>query len=617
MDGSVDEPGSDAPDIASLLADPSPERRIEGALRCYDGAPPDLLVPLTHALAGEADPRVRATLVKALAVLADPSSLPLLKRFVRDPDPRVRSNTVEALASFRDASLIKVFNAALTDPHPRVRASAILALAPFDPGRIRTSLQTLCLSNSPVSCLTAIYALSTNPEPWAVTLLTRMAARPDNPIRAQNLQAIAMLARRRVPGALEAVAALKSGQVPPLEVEPGLSGGDEPPPDEGLATEVTEETLAELLDHPDPGTRIATIQEAGQRLDGASVIRCFYARLRAETDAHVLATLTKWIGRIGGPESLQALEPYLAHEDPRVRANTLEGLADRADPEIRTHAETLLADPTPRVRAVAADIVARFDRARAFKVLKDMLVSSTDEVAASALHALEGLAVHQILELLELAMLRSGKKVAAKVDQVLERLEATVPLAARLRETLRRGSLDDFEGDHVRDLIARMNSNDDAVRLDALRRLRFSTSEQAWDVIELAIYDRSETVQALAASIVRGREAEKRKRVHLYDFGLRCLQLLEGRPPQEPDLADLATRLGDLDSAIEAAGPDVPLEPLLLERRDTIIVLGDRALEHFRRGRFTDAVLEQLAGKVEAAARGEVERSRPSRRPKS
>lgn len=100
------------------------------------------------------------------------------------------------------------------------------------------------------------------------------------------------------------------------------------------------------LDHEE---RLEAVSAAGelQWEEAAPILR---ERLEIEEHPFVLSKLTKVLGLLGGEEDLELLSPFLAHEDDRVRANTVEGiekLAGEAKFEVLT---PLLDDPSPRVK---------------------------------------------------------------------------------------------------------------------------------------------------------------------------------------------------------------------------------------------------------------------------
>jgi len=580
--------------ITGLLAHSQPEQRLEAALACYDKPDPDLLEPLTAALRREDNVKVRASLVKAVAAVGDATSIDLLLGYLRDPDARVRANAIEALSRYDDPRLVPHFERMVGDPHSRVAGNAIIALAPHDRIKFRDVVQDMARSALPAACLTALYVLSRFEEPWAVSLIGQMATRTDNPVSAQTMKILEQLANWHVPGARANLSTARQA----------LAGDAD---DENLTVlrppKVTPRNLDALLGAPSPRVRIFAVQESSQRMPADVVLPRLLARLPDETDPYVLATLTKWVGVVGGKACLDQLEPFLRHADDRVRANTLEGLQGRRAERIRSMAAACVDDPSPRVRAHAARILAQFDGREAFAILRDMVLAESEAGVASALHAVERLDEHQALEILELALLRGGPVVTTRVSTILAGLEDRLPLARRLRSKLESGSFAAQEGGYIREQIYRLASDDDAVRLAALNQLRYCRSPQAWDAIdELARGDRSERVRAVAADLAAQCRVERQRRVQFYSFGLRILQLYQQGQLKIAELYRLCEQVGLVEQALED-DDELSLEPierLVVDRTNTLILLGERGWSVHRDGGLADDVLDAIAARLSA-----------------
>lgn len=588
-------------EVLGMLSDADPSVRVKGALACYESPPPELREPLEGLLDREGDVKVRATLLKALAYVGDVRSSSRILRFLDDPDNRVRANAVEALGLYGEASLIGHFKRMLSDPHNRVRGNAMIALSSFAPERFRESLQRMARSTLPATCLTALYVLSKVDESWAVSLLGQMALRPDNPVPAQTLKTLEFLAGRDVPGAFAALYTARRSAT--TRIPPERIVVLQPP-------KVTRRNLARLLEDAAPRVRIFAIQEAAQRMAPEDVVPALLSHVGRETDDHVLATMTKWLGRMAQGRELDVLEPFLVHGDPRVRANTLEGLVGIPSARVCRLAQRLAGDENPRVRAQAARVIARFDPAESFIILRQLILSEDEAEMGAALHALDTLEGAQAVELLEHALLHGGPEVRTRVLNVLSLIEGRVPVARALRQRFESGSFARYEEVYIDELIARLDSIDDEVRLDALRRLRFCRSPKAWDLIEdLAANDRSSTVRELASRFVGACNVERSRRIHYYSLGLRVQQLHGMGLVPHAELEGLCAEVARLDDELAREALGRPLERLVIERRDTVVLLGERAFDVHRRGGLPDPVLGELvaalAGVGEAPAEAE------------
>lgn len=102
--------------------------------------------------------------------------------------------------------------------------------------------------------------------------------------------------------------------------------------------------------------RAAAIERLGPRLPETAAAQV-WSLLERETEPRCIASLLSMARRLVPPIQDEALKPFLASEDARVRANALELLA-RLPGELKVQlVEPLLDDPTPRVRANAIKLL--------------------------------------------------------------------------------------------------------------------------------------------------------------------------------------------------------------------------------------------------------------------
>jgi HEAT repeat protein len=98
--------------------------------------------------------------------------------------------------------------------------------------------------------------------------------------------------------------------------------------------------------------RLEAVSTAGE-LDWEEALPSLRERLEIEDHPFVLSKLTKVIGGFGDLEDLPLLEPFLAHDDDRVRANTVEGIEQLPGDAKFDVLRPLLDDPAPRVKTNA------------------------------------------------------------------------------------------------------------------------------------------------------------------------------------------------------------------------------------------------------------------------
>lgn len=188
----------------------------------------------------------------------------------------------------------------------------------------------------------------------------------------------------------------------PLEVVP-LYDGLLADMDGFLEEYALERTLAKLdasgleaiLAKGDPALRMRALQGVAERAL-AEAEPVIHRHLASEQDRFVLATAAKVLGGVGGDASVPVLRRFVRHEDPRVRANAVEGLCGLGAP-----AEELLRcaeDVDHRVRANVAFglLETRPDEAR--RLLRTLLQDPTEAARRAAVEVLEKIEPARFLE---------------------------------------------------------------------------------------------------------------------------------------------------------------------------------------------------------------------------
>lgn len=604
-------PPRDRAEWENLLASPRSEDRLRAAMTSFELGEPGIDRLLAGRLISEGNNLVKATLVKAVGRFKDVGHLELLSGYLTDPDDRVRANTVEALGFYDDPRVLKLVNPMISDGSSRVRGNALLVLGRFDQARTMKVIDGLAGSDEGWRRETAIYVLGRVGGRYAATRLAAMLRRETAPnLERAIYQRLNQLAKAGVPEAVEAIRAatverVETGTAP--RVDPAQAGkveglevpeGDArfpvaSPPAPQVATQYPGD-----LASPEPRRRLEAVQLAP---DGdAEAFQRLSQMLAGEQDDYVLATLVKKLPRLDPAGSRPLLLPFLGHADGRVRANTVEGLGSTELPEVVTDLEPMLEDPHPRVRAQAARVLAnlRKEQGKAVAILKEMLLEGDEAGALAALHALEAIDGGIILEILELALVHPRPRIRSRILHALEAMGERNPLAARLAE--RYSTSDTFEdAEHVNRLLARMNSKDEEVRYESLRRLALVQNEKARSRIELATSDASERVRNLAVALVEdfGR-AYKRQGV-LHSVGLRAMTLMRQGKLEVLGGDALVTELQDMTAQLEAAeDASAAAAQLLARRRETLVALGE--LVHRQAPGAEDEQLASLLTQVRA-----------------
>ena len=190
-------------EILELLGHDAPEVRLRGVLSAYETRTDRLFDTLSDLLRREADPWVRASLVKAVSGYKRRLSLPLLMKFLEDPDGRVRANTVEALAELDNPMVTARLAEMVDDPEHRVQSAVLTALAKGSTtDDIRPRLESMLSTEHIWLQASAVYVIQEVMPRWALDVLLAFAERGirDRRLRGRVANLIEVLARRRQSG---------------------------------------------------------------------------------------------------------------------------------------------------------------------------------------------------------------------------------------------------------------------------------------------------------------------------------------------------------------------------------------------------------------------------------
>lgn len=210
-------------------------------------------------------------------------------------------------------------------------------------------------------------------------------------------------------------------------------------------TEARDALVVALAD-PNEWVRIE-VGDALGRIGDSNTAQVIAGHLESETDAHVRATLVKSIGMIGDEKMLPVLALYLEDPDSRVRANTVEAMAQLnvSKAALKKALLRLVDDPSNRVRANIAMALLQIGELRGREILDTMRRSGDEYMRASAMYALGEVGGDidrdDLIEKLDdpswivrrnaiRALVKHGRKVIADVVAVLESSSSSVKLGA-------------------------------------------------------------------------------------------------------------------------------------------------------------------------------------------
>lgn len=148
--------------------------------------------------------------------------------------------------------------------------------------------------------------------------------------------------------------------------------------------------LERALGNGEVAVRLLAVEVAAELREPAAA-PLLVSRFRAEPDPKVRATMAVALGKLLGrrTDSLEALEPSLEDDDPRVRANGIQALAQIGLTESAPLIAPFVRDPEPRIRANAAvafsRLLAEEGTAEGREILLDMYGSREEPPQLSAL----------------------------------------------------------------------------------------------------------------------------------------------------------------------------------------------------------------------------------------
>ncbi len=152
-------------------------------------------------------------------------------------------------------------------------------------------------------------------------------------------------------------------------------------------TELDLYILRRYLNHEDFSVRIDAAA-AAELLEFREALPDLLERLDKEEHPFVLSKLTKVVGKLGDERVLETLIEYLHHENPRVRANTIEGIVALPGETKYQYILQVLEDEDNRVKANAITALKKFGPQKVCSMIKAMLHSPDDKTRRSVLYVL-------------------------------------------------------------------------------------------------------------------------------------------------------------------------------------------------------------------------------------
>jgi HEAT repeat protein len=152
------------------------------------------LASLRQGVQYEAAAVVRSQAIEAMKLVAPQTGLPWMRNALRDESPLVRFAACVALGELQDTASRSRMTELLNDPNTSVQLAAIFALHRVgDVSHSHRIAEVLLYGKDPGARRNAAMLLGRLGEPGAVTLLARVAESPDEGLRLQALEAMALL----------------------------------------------------------------------------------------------------------------------------------------------------------------------------------------------------------------------------------------------------------------------------------------------------------------------------------------------------------------------------------------------------------------------------------------
>ncbi|MFQ6130814.1 MAG: HEAT repeat domain-containing protein [Armatimonadota bacterium] len=232
-----------------------------------------------------AAPDVQVILLRALGGRRDPSALPVLAQATKDDDEAVRVAALEAIGHLRDPQAVPVLLAALHTAQGKDREAAEAAL-----GRMRGEETKTAL----------VQALDDAPEAMQASLLRVLARLEDKELVPVFASAARSNSEEVVVAALEALGRLRDESAAPVFLE--------------IAEQGTEKTKAAAI------KAYMQIASAREKEDGAAALSIYRKALGLATTDDVRRQAIQGIGRLGGPDDVPLIRPYLQQQKLRQAA---------------------------------------------------------------------------------------------------------------------------------------------------------------------------------------------------------------------------------------------------------------------------------------------------------
>jgi len=316
----------------------------------------------------EADENVVATIIKSLGATSDKSCTNILIKYLKNDDYRIVANAIEALAMLEDERSFPYVVSLLGAPSQdnRITANIIEYLKKYDVERALALLEEMIKFPSDAMVDSAIFVLAGFKSKKVVPLLEQ--------IKNHKNQSIAKKAEN-------AIKLINSSGASDISIETLAHNISMPAPSpEVLSQSVPEKSESDK--------KIEHIRNMLSTPADSKVVAELASILKNEKDEFVLAYAITACSKVQGTRNISTLKKFLSHENPRIRANTVEVLGELEGVDLLSLMKPLLKDANNRVRANAIVALKKYPNIDHVALINEMIKSSDKLMVTSAIYSI-------------------------------------------------------------------------------------------------------------------------------------------------------------------------------------------------------------------------------------
>jgi HEAT repeat protein/Tfp pilus assembly protein PilF len=300
---------------------------------------------LKKLLAQEKSPRIRASIIMSLGMMASDKLMPVFQTALRDEDPRVRANAIEAIESIKSGSIVGIIQPYLDDPSNRVRANVAKAIWKYGDYDVSETLKQMLEHTDKWYRASAAYAIGEIKDSRFIRQLSKCLKDEEPDVRRNAANALRKI---EFPDAFP--------------------------------------HLKPMLDDPNFDVRVqATLAISRCAPDKAPQL--LVEKLQQEENFIVQATIISCLGQIGNADLIELIVRFLESEDPRVVSNTIDALArlsGQPDEDLIVTLNSLLKHEDNRVKSTAIRTLWVWGEYEVLDNLKDLFKSDDKSLVQSA-----------------------------------------------------------------------------------------------------------------------------------------------------------------------------------------------------------------------------------------